>query len=94
MEWLDAFATDLNKRMDKVQEHLVNVDAHLSNMEHEGSKENTDVAVVSKAKLECEAAAKELEVETKRAMEKVRCAFLKEKREGSTLSGIPRSWSK
>ncbi|CAD6243047.1 unnamed protein product [Miscanthus lutarioriparius] len=63
-------------------------------MEHGGSKENTNVTVVAKAKLECEAATKELEVETKCAMEKVGRTFLKEKREGSTLSGILRSWSK
>jgi hypothetical protein len=51
-EWFDALAVDLSKRIDKVQEHLINVDAHLSNMEHEGSKENTDVAATTKAKLE------------------------------------------
>jgi hypothetical protein len=80
--------------LEKVQEHLINIDAHLSNMEHRGFKENTDVSAVAKAKLKCEAAAKELEVETKCAMEKAGRAFLKEKRQGSTLLGILRSWNK
>jgi len=31
--WLEAFSTNLTKRMDNVQEHLINANARLSNME-------------------------------------------------------------
>lgn len=58
-------------------------------MEHRDSKEDADAAAVAKAKLEHEAAAKELEVETKRAMETVGRAFLKEKMAGTASSGFP-----
>jgi hypothetical protein len=61
-------------------------------MEHGGSinnKEHTDATTTTKGKLEHDATAKDLEEETKRAMETVGLAFLKEKMEISTSSGIP-----
>jgi hypothetical protein len=45
--WLEAFATDLTKCMDKVQEHLIDVDAHMSNMEQGGSREDVGTAATS-----------------------------------------------
>ncbi|CAD6272377.1 unnamed protein product [Miscanthus lutarioriparius] len=66
--WLEAFSNDPTKRMDKVSEHLINVDARLSNMEQGGSKDDADTAAVARAKLEHKDTTKDLEVETKRAM--------------------------
>jgi hypothetical protein len=95
--WLKVFSADLTKRMDRVQEHLVNVDTRLSNMEHGGPtdyKEDTNATAAAKAKLECDATAKDLEVDTKHAMEAIRCAFLKDKMESSNPRQFPILWSR
>jgi hypothetical protein len=76
MEWLETLAADLTKHMDKVQEHLAKVDVCLGNMKQGGSK--NEIATAAKEKLECEAVTKQLEVETKHAIDQARRAFLKE----------------
>lgn len=80
--------------MDKVQEHLVNCQHSLSNMERGGSTNNkahadAATAAATKAKLERDATAKDLEEEAKHAMETMGHAFLKEKMESSKSSGFP-----
>lgn len=82
----ESLVTDITKRFDEVKDNFTTLDARLTNIEQGGSKEIAD-ATATKAKMEREAAAKELEVATKQAMEASGRAFLKEK-ESSTTSGI------
>jgi hypothetical protein len=75
--------------MDKVQERHINVDACLSNMDQGGSKEDADAVSMTKVKLDHDTVAKELEEETKHAIEMAGHTFLKENMEGSKSSRIP-----
>lgn len=61
-------SANLAKRMDNVQEHLINVNACLRNMEQGGSKEDADTVPEAKAKLERDTTTKKLK-ETNRTME-------------------------
>jgi len=84
--WLEALSTDLTKRMDKVQECLININNYLIAMEHSGystTKEDADVAAPAKAKPNHNDIAKALEDNTKYAMDATRRTFLKDKMESS-----------
>lgn len=66
-------------------------------MEHGCStdnKEDTDSAATAKAKLERDAIAKDLEEETKRAIETAGRAVIKEKMESSKSFAFLRLWSR
>ena len=92
--WLKTLAADLTKCMDKVQEHLINVDAHLSNMEQGGSKDDADTTAAARAKLEHKDTTKDLEVETKRAMGSPGMPSSRRRWKAQSHRASPRSWSK
>ena len=63
--WLGVFPADLTMHMDKMQEHLVNVDnCSLWSTATPIGTRRTPTPVVAKAKLECDTAAKDLEEDT------------------------------
>ena len=84
----DSHVADLHQQFGDIRDQFNTINDHLVNIEQHGGPEEAAVAA-ARAEHERKAIATKLEVDTKKAMEDVGRAFLKQQKEASPSSTIP-----